>query len=283
MQCGTGRPMMLPDLVKLGFTMLVYPGLLFVALVVTATGRVLAGSTRGRALRGFWRAGRGVGNAAYVLAVLSVLLALVCLPWPAAPWQLRWSTTIWWIWALMEISVVATLLPMLIAPAPEVSRAAVREAQLGVSGRLPIWIAMVAMIGAADTELSAAWVVALLAVVLVLPAAAGWAPFGPRSSDLEAHLASSGCLTDEELALAVWIRRLHGIFWLALVGTVFVPLPGLAWWIELQLRLVVILGLALIARGSRGLLLRRSLPAALRWCWWVGLPCAIVAVVLLAK
>ena len=172
------------DLLRLGFTVLVYPGLLFVALLVTGTGRVVGGSTRGRALRGLWRAGRGVGNYAYALAALGVLLALVWLPWPAAPWQLRWSTTAWWIWVLMEISVVAMLLPLLVAPAPEVSRAAVREAQLGVSGRLPIWIVMAVMFGAADIALSAAWVVSLLAVVLVLPAAAGWAPFGPRSSDL---------------------------------------------------------------------------------------------------
>jgi hypothetical protein len=118
---------------------------------------------------------------------------------------------------------------------------------------------------------------AVLAALLALPAAAGWSPlhhdpFGAGGVD--------ATLPPEALALAAWTRRLWSIFWLALLATVFVPLPSLAWYGELLMRIAVVAGLALIVSGVDGLLVNRTLPAALRWCWWLALPCAVAAAVL---
>ncbi len=60
----------------------------------------------------------------------------------------------------------------------------------------------------------------------------------------------------------------------------FVPLPPLAWYGELLMRIAVVAGLALIVTVVEGLLVNRTQPAALRWCWWLALPCAVAAVVL---
>jgi hypothetical protein len=54
---------------------------------------------------------------------------------------------------------------------------------------------------------------------------------------------------------------------IALLATVFTPLP---WWVELLMRLGLILAVAAIARGLSGIVVQRPLPAAL--------PLALVAV-----
>jgi hypothetical protein len=188
------------------------------------------------------------------------------------------------LWSVVEVGALLLVLPGLLAARPDASRAAVREAQLGLSGRLPIWVALAAVSflssAAAPFPPNRARLVAALATVLAVPAAAGWPPFGTSMPTLQSGLiAAPGehWLGDEDAALFRWARRLQAIFWLALVATVYVPLPRLEWWLELALRLLVIAGLAALVRGSRGLFVNRTLPAALRWCWLLALPIALLA------
>jgi hypothetical protein len=120
---------------------------------------------------------------------------------------------------------------------------------------------------------------AALAAVLAFPAAAVWAPFGYEPFGNSGALPA---LQPEDAALAAWAQRLRTIFWLALFATVFVPLPPLGWWIALPVRLGLLAGMAAIVRGMEGLFVNRSLPRALRWCWYLALPCALAAIVLVS-
>jgi uncharacterized protein YhhL (DUF1145 family) len=210
------------------------------------------------------------------------------LPWPA-PWAPRRDFDLWLVWGIVEASALASVLPGLLSSSTTSSRAAVREAQLGFSGRLPIWLAAASTLlvrnqaGAPRSiPLASAVVIAALAALLALPAAAGWPPFGTVVLGRGATATSSvDELSDQEAALAGWARRLLSIVWIALLATVFVPLPPLSWWAELLMRLGLIVAIASIARGLSGLAVQRTLPTALRWCWWIVLPLALAAVALL--
>ena len=121
------------------FAGLVYPGALSVALLVLGVGRILGGpASGGRAISGLVGGVLGKGPVAYAAAAICVLLALARLPWPNLPWQAPAVAQPWLLWALMEASAIAAVLPGLASSAPDLSRAAVRQAQLGASGRLPI-------------------------------------------------------------------------------------------------------------------------------------------------
>ncbi len=271
------------------FGLLIYPGLLTALLLSLVAGRVLGGpATGGHAVAGLVDAVTGRGPIASALAVLLALLALGRLPWPGLPWQERAALQPWALWGLVEASAAAAVLPAVMSQEVVASRTAVREAQLGLSGRLPIWIALGATLYVHGlAERASRWpadpglLVAALAVLLALPAAAGWPPFGYAGLGQDRQPAVGvAAWDDQEAALARWARRLLSIFWLALAATVFVPLPPLPWWGELLMRLGLIVALASLARGSRGLFANRTLPAGLRWCWWVALPCALASLVL---
>ena len=44
------------------------------------------------------------------------------------------------------------------------------------------------------------------------------------------------------------------------------------------MRLGLIIALAALVRVSQGRFVNLTLPTALHWCWWLALPCALVAV-----
>ena len=265
---------------QLLFAIVVYPGLVLLVLLVVVIGRALGGpGTGGRALRALGRALQGEASPALAMAVMLILLGLTRLPWPRPHWEPRASVDAMVLWALVETSALAALVPAWLGGDPAAGRAATRAAQLGASGRLVLWIAVAAVAGlsAQPSTVGLAAGVALLAALLALPAAAGWTPL---HHDPLAPGRLHTTLTADDQALAVWASRLSSVFWLALVATVFVPLPRLAWYGELLMRLALVVGLALLVRGIRGLFANRTLPAALRWCWLVALPCALGALVL---
>lgn len=266
-------------------SMLVYPGLLLALLLALGVGRVLGGpATGGRAFDGFRDALAGRGPLGSAASAVLALIALTQLSWPAAPWQTAGAPRPWLLWALVEGSSITALLPGLASALPSVSRAAVREAQLGLSGRLPAWIGLAVALQARanyGAENLPALVLALSAALLALPAAAGWPPFGALIPGQGASFGSGETwLDDRAAALARWARRLRSIFWLAFVATVLAPLPPLPWWTQLLMRFALVIALAAIMRGLQGSLVNRTLPAALRWCWWLALPLAILAVAL---
>ena len=267
------------------FSLLLYPGLLASLILSLLVGRLLEGpASGGRALRALGNALRGRASLSYIIAPALALIAIGSLPWPALPWQSPVRLEPWRLWALAEGSALAVILSGMASSSSLISRAAAREAQLGVSGRLPIWIG-VAVVSAApvDARLTAASLaLAGLAALLAAPAAAGWPPFGGAPlGPSSPYVPAQGVAADGPVALAQWARRLQAIFWLALLATVFVPLPALPWWVALPLRLLIMVALASIARGTRGLFVSHTLPSALRWCWWIALPCAVAAVLLL--
>ena len=266
---------------QLLFAVAVYPGLLFLVVLAIVIGRLLGGpGTGGRALGGLRGALRGEVSPALAGAALLALLALTRLPWPRPHWEPRAGVDVWILWALLEASALLALVPAWLSGEPIAGRAATRAAQLGASGRLPLWIAVAVAASLPDVPAPVERVgvgLALLSALLALPAAAGWPPLHHDPFGV-GRVAATG--SAEALALSAWTRRLWSIFWLALLATVFVPLPPLAWYGELLMRVAVVAGLALIVTGVDGLLVNRTLPAALRWCWWLALPCALAAVLL---
>lgn len=262
------------------FDWLVYPGLAWLVVLVLVVGRIAGGpGSGGQALRGMLAALFGRASAARAIAVICGTLALLTLPWPGLPGQTSWQARPWAMWALIEASAVLSLLPGLMA-GPVASRAAVREFQLGISARLPLWLAVSALLLArpGDAPQPAVLLLVLIVGLLALPAAGGWAFFDGQA------VAGAGALwsllSEMEAALMHLYWRVRTIFWLALLATVLAPIPRTGDWIELLLRSGVIVAGAMLVRGGRGTLVVVPLPVALRWCWWVALPCAVAAVVL---
>lgn len=274
---------MMDSLLQPLMAVLIYPGALLSLGLSLLAGRVLmGGGSGGRALGGLGVALRDRGGLPYAIAVALGLIALSLLPWPPISGAGFAQRDAWLLWSVVEAGSLLALLPGLLQPSV-VARPALRAVQLGISGRLPIWVALgvISQIGGrAMLPPTAAQVLAALATLLALPAAAGMPPFGPGMFDSGIGSADESVLDDRQAALLRWARRLHAIFWLALVATVYLPLPALQWWVDLLLRLLVVIALAALVRASRGLAVNRTLPSALRWCWWVALPCAVAALFL---
>lgn len=274
---------MILDVMRWLFAVLIYPGMLTVVVVALLIGRLVGGpASGGLAIRGLRGALRGTASFPHALSAALAWAAIALLPWPALPWQTAASSNLWLLWCVVELSVLATALAGFSAPSPIVIRSAVRTAQLGLSGRLVMWLATAAVL-AVGTPITGVPALAIgcaaLAAVLAFPAAAVWAPFGYEPFGNGGPLPA---LRPEDAALAAWARRLLTIFWLALFSTVFIPLPALGWWIALPVRLGLLAGLAAIVRGMEGVFANRSLPGALRWCWYLALPCALFAMVLVS-
>lgn len=271
---------MLAWLSPLAFEWLVYPGLCWLVVLVLVVGRIAGGpGSGGQALRGMLAALFGRAPAARAMAVVCVTLALLTLPWPGLPGQIIWQSRPWAMWALLEASATLSILPGLMG-GPLASRAAVRELQMGISARLPLWlvISVLLLAHAGDAPDPAVLLLVLIAGLLALPVAGGWAFFD--GSAMAGAGALWALLSEREAALMHLYWRVRTIFWLALLATVLVPIPRSGDWIELLLRSGVIVAGAMLVRGGRGTLVVVPLPVALRWCWWVALPCAIAAVVL---
>jgi hypothetical protein len=177
------------------------------------------------------------------------------------------------MWALVEASALLLLLPGL-AGTPAASRAAVRELQVGVSARLPLWLVTSLLLLPGSSPDPASLLLALLAGLFALPVAGRWGSFDSSS------LSGDVMLSEMEAALLELHGRVQTIFWLALLATVLVPLPRVDPWIELLLRGGIIIAGAGLVRAARGRFVTATMPVALRWCWWLALPCAVAALFL---
>lgn len=213
-----------------------------------------------------------VGLVAFALAALALL------PWPQSPYGSLPNQDLWRLWALIEASFLVALLPGLLSSVPAMSRAAAREAQIGVSGRAALWIAVLAgyrWTGATITELGPL-LLGAFAALLALPAAAGWQPFGGESGlglgSADAHLAP------RDVALAYLARDLRSVLLVTLIATVFVVAPAFVWWQQLGLKVWLAFATVLVGRGLYASTVHRTLPMALRYCWLVVVPLAVLAV-----
>jgi hypothetical protein len=260
------------------FQLAIYPGLLWVSIVALVLIAALGRSARGdQAIRKTWLALRGVGPLPQALSIVLSFVALGLLPWPASPFAPIPNPDLWRLWAFTEASFLVALLPGLISSLPAVSRAAVREAQIGVSGRAGLWIALLVGLnwqGSTLFELGPL-LLGALAALLALPPAASWQPFNAESGlglgDADAHL------LPEDIGVARWARDLRSVLLIALVATTFVSAPQLIWWQQLGLKLWLAVAVALIGRGLRGGAVHRTVGIALRFCWMIVLPLAAIA------
>lgn len=255
----------------------IYPGL----LTAIALGALFGLLARGRPR---WPVGGAFASREGLAAMGSVLgagLALATLPWPLNPVS---GAAAWpWAWAGFEAAFLVPLAPALATGLPAVARAAIREAQLGVLARAVIWLALGSALAAhADWRLATApgHVLALLAALLVFPAAMGWGPFGAEESITPGGAAAG--LPDAARALDSWARDVRAGALLAAIVVAGLPvavsLPGLG-------LLAVGAGFAsigLILRRVEGRVPRLSLPDALRLGLVWALPLAVLASVALS-
>jgi hypothetical protein len=225
-----------------------------------------------------------------VAALVSLLLAaatLALLPWPlhpAAGRTLVGQPLV--IWAALEGAFLVPLLPALLAPSPLAARAASREAQINAAGHCVVWLACVVALAAGGTiEELPGRVLLLLGASLALPAAVGLGPFAPERSlspagaeegldDDTARLLGFARITRSAALLAVWSLAV-----VALAGRPGDTLPFPGPMLIAALALVAVAALILGRYGAERPL--RTLPAALRWCWWRALPLALAGIVYL--
>lgn len=268
---------------EIALAILLYPGLALAIVLALLFGWLATGRLPAVRPRGVGLSADGLAAAA---SVLLAALALALLPWPLHP-AARWS----WIasasplvfWSALEGAFLAPLVAGLLAPAPLAARAASREAQIGIAGRLVIWLA----IGSA-LWMGAGWQpaalpgrgLAALAGLLALPAAIGAGPFGPERS-LSAAGAEEG-LDEATAGLLRFARTLRGAALLAALIVASLPLALVQSWVGLLLIAALFVVVALALRGLAAGLPRLTLPGALRWCWWRALPLAVAGLVYLA-
>jgi hypothetical protein len=225
-----------------------------------------------------------------VVALVGLLLSaatLALLPWPlhpAAGRALVGHPLL--LWCLIEGAFLAPLLPALLAPSPLAARAAVREAQINAAGRCVVWLACgVALAGAWTPAELPGRVLLLLGACLALPATVGLGPFAPERS-LNPAGAEEG-LDDDTARLLGFARTARTAALLSLLSLAVISLGGSGDSVPLPgAMLVVTLALVLAAAFVLGRYAaerpRRTLPAALRWCWWRALPLALAGLVYLA-
>lgn len=273
----SSQTVQLMDVLPVIIALFVYPGLLTAVGLGAFYGLLVAQSVR-------WPEGAGLRTREGVAAAGSVVaagLALATLPWP---WHPAGGAGAWlWAWAGFELAFLLPLLPPLAAGVPAVVRAAIREAQLGVLARAAIWTALVPALSAQlDWRLATApaHLLALMAALLVFPAAVGWGPFASEERVTPGGVTAG--LPVPTRTLDAWARNVRSGALLAAILVAGLPVQvGLPW-----------LGLLVVAAGvaSAGLLLRRltgriprlTLPAALRLCALWALPLAALASLALA-
>lgn len=251
---------------------LLYPGLL------TA---LAAGALYGLLLRG--RAGLPAGLAAIrsregLAAVAGVVLAglgLATMPWPLHPAGGRaWL----WGWAAFELAFLLPLTPALLARAPAVVRAAIREAQLGTLARAILWAALGAALALHEGWTGpalAAHLLAIAAAVAALPAAIGWGPFGPEERITPGGPAAG--LPDAGRALDAWARDTRATALLAATLVACLPVGAVPPPIGLGLIGGGLVLSAVLLRTFADRRPRLTLPAALRFCLLWPLPLALAA------
>jgi hypothetical protein len=269
---------MIKPMIELLFQIFVYPGLLWSSTVALLLIAALGRSARGtHAIRHTLRALRGHGTLPHAVSIILSFGALALLPWPATPFAPVPALDIWRIWAFTEASFLAALLPGLVSSLPAANRATVRAAQIGVSGRAALWIALLVGLNWRGVDLFdlGPLLLGATAALFALPLAAGWQPFSGESGlgldDAAVYLPPN------DIGVARWAHDLRSILLIALIASVFVAAPQLPWWQQLALKLWLALAVALIGRGLRGSTVHRTLRVALRFCWLIVLPLAGIA------
>jgi hypothetical protein len=250
-----------------------YPGVVFTLLLAVALWWLLHRNLPVGNLRALLVSG---GVVPRVVALLSIAAMLV-LPWPLHPLTGQaWLGAPLLLFGALEAAYLAPLLRELTADEGARVRAASREAQLGAAGRLVVYLAVAGVPLLPSTGIADVLgrLLLALAATLTLPVALGWGAFGPERSISPAA---------EPGAAQQGANALRSAATIATVALLWVPptlfgLPALA----LALCVALIVALALALRAFDGRVPRQTLPAALRLCWVLALPVALLGVACLA-
>lgn len=265
------------DFLPAVIALLLYPGLLTAGVL----GLLFQVLVRGRD-PGLAQAGAALGSReglAALLAMLLVGLGLAALPWPLSPAPAgSWL----WAWAGFELAFLIPLLSALLAGAPQVVRAAIREAQLGSFARALLWGALAVGLALHDNwSLAAlpAHLLALIAGLALFPAAVGWGPFASERGITPEGPAAG--LTPSARALLALSTDVRSGALLAAVALALLPTGLGPEWLGLAVVAGGFLVAALLLRRLDGRLVRLTLPAAIRFGLLAGVPLVAAATVAL--
>jgi hypothetical protein len=256
-----------------------YPGL----LTIVAAGMLLAFAAGIRipgpaALRGIQRTAGGI---ALLLSCGLLVGATTFIRLPLQPALVRWPVaSIPLSWVVLEMAFLLPALPAIVSQRTLVGRAASREAQLGVAGRVAFWVAVSAGFAAGSALADVPGrLLALVAGFMALPAAAGLGPFAAEASLAPAP--DQDVFDGASQAFLPLLRHIRaGVLVLVLAAAVIPP----AWVTGPQAMIGAgsVAGIVLLA----GVLLtqlvgrpRLTLPAGLHWCWRRALPLALAGLV----
>lgn len=165
---------------------------------------------------------------------------------------------------------------------------AAREAVMTAAYNLPFLTALIALayssgLSLEGIALAASWpvrVLALLAILLCLPAKLHLNPFSIASAEQEIY---AGALTEYDgPRLAMW-ELAHDLEWVALAGLVAalsLPIDGLGWPVRVAVFLVLSLVVVVLLTIAAAATARLKVPQAARWFWLWGLLPAGSALVL---
>jgi hypothetical protein len=221
----------------------------------------------------------GIDSLASGVSIVLTVLTYAALPWPLHPaGGSSWVGHPALVWALVEGAFLASAFAGLLAPSPLAARAALREAQVNLAGRLALWIVVGSSlwggVGWGALEVLGRAFLFLVGMVAVA-AAAGLGPFAP-----DASLAPSGAeegLDAGERWLAQMARQMRAGLVLALFVVGILPgsdvvQPWIAAMIALALFAVLLAGL----RQARRTLPLAPLHTTVRWCLLRALPAALI-------
>lgn len=235
------------------FQFLIYPGILWVGVILTLIVPVLE---RCKSWSAWFHSLRRSSFAAQ-LSLLLAAATIALLPWPRIPFAPVFTFDLWRIWALSEASFLISLLPGLAAQDRATHATAVRTAQLGVAGRTTLWVAVLAASGSTSLV---ALALAGAAVLIALPIAAGWIAANDASEPI--------------------IKGMHGTLLIAIVVSFMIDAAAIAWWLRIGLSLGVMAALACMGWWLQLRRVAWQIETALRNCLFIALPLALLALIL---
>lgn len=265
------------DIVLIIVAGLIYPGLATALAAGMLYRRLLGGGAFELRPNPAWRSREGVAS---IVGIAAAGVGLALLPWPFHPVG---ANQAWlWAWAGIELAFLLPLTPALASGVPKVARAAMRRAQIGVFGRMLLWVALTtALIIQSDWRIVAlpAHLLAITAALVAFPLAVGWGPFDDEVSitGVGIHAGLTPELRQlEEMGRDIAAGTLLAAIMLTTLPTAIGP--------TLIVPIMVVAGFVVVGIGLRrmaGELPRLSLAATLRFGWAYIAPLAGAAAVAL--
>lgn len=219
-----------------------------------------------------------------ITSLISIALAVVALV--LAPWPGLWSSEqlqsngLWIVlWAALEGAFLVPLLPGLLSGAPAVVRSTMRDGQIGVAGRALAWLAAGAGLALGGLSLLTlpAYALALVALLVALPLAIGWGPFGMIPG--HARSAAERAIEPAAAALVQRARTTRNLILIVVMLALALPIGSLPLPAGWALLLGAVLLVLFLLRRQRSVWPRQTLPAAMRFAWGRALPLAVAAII----